>query len=156
MSTHKYIERICAIATLIIIVLSILFMNAEKFGIQPASQSKEYENTLFDTSVVHTIDIQMDDWDSFLDTCINEEYSLCSLTIDGETYSNVAIRGKGNTSLTQVQNYGNDRYSFKVDFDHYDDSINYYGLDRLCLNNIIQDNTYMKDYLTYQMMMVML
>lgn len=90
MSTHKYIERICAIATLIVIVLSILFMNAEKFGIQPASQSKEYENTLFDTSVVHTIDIQMDDWDSFLDTCINEEYSLCSLTIDGETYSNVA------------------------------------------------------------------
>ena len=37
MSTHKYIERICAVATLVIIILSILFMNAEKFGIQPAA-----------------------------------------------------------------------------------------------------------------------
>ena len=30
--------------------------------------------------------------------------------------------------------------------------ISYHGLDKLSLNNIIQDNTYMKDYLTYQMM----
>lgn len=152
MSTHKYIERICAVATLVIIILSILFMNAEKFGIQPAAQAKKYEESLFDTSVVHTIDIEMDDWESFLETCTDEEYTICSVTIDGETLSNVAIRAKGNTSLSQVKNYGNDRYSFKIEFDHYDDSINYQGLDRLCLNNIIQDDTYMKDYLTYQMM----
>ena len=66
--------------------------------------------------------------------------------IDGEAYKNVAIRAKGNTSLTQVASYGNDRYSFKIEFDHYDDTKTYYGLDKLCLNNIIQDNTYMKDY----------
>ncbi len=72
--------------------------------------------------------------------------------IDDETYKNVAIRGKGNTSLSQVSSYGNDRYSFKIEFDHYDSSNTYYGLDKLCLNNIIQDNTFMKDYLTYQMM----
>ena len=94
----------------------------------------------------------MDDWQGFLDTCTNEEYETCSVEIDGEVLSNVAIRAKGNTSLTQVESYGNDRYSFKIEFDHYDDSINYKGLDKLCLNNIIQDNTYMKDYLTYQMM----
>lgn len=57
-----------------------------------------------------------------------------------------------NTSLTTVESYGSDRYSFKIEFDYYDDAINYYGLDKLCLNNIIQDNTYMKDYLTYQLM----
>lgn len=72
--------------------------------------------------------------------------------IDGEAYKNVAIRAKGNTSLTQVASYGNDRYSFKIEFDHYDDTKTYYGLDKLCLNNIIQDNTYMKDYLCYQLM----
>lgn len=64
----------------------------------------------------------------------------------------MAIRAKGNTSLTQVQSYGNNRYSFKIEFDHYDSTKNYCGLDKLCLNNIIQDNTCMKDYLTYQMM----
>lgn len=44
MSTHKYIERICAVATLVIIILSILFMNAEKFGIQPAAQERSMKN----------------------------------------------------------------------------------------------------------------
>ena len=51
-----------------------------------------------------------------------------------------------------MESYGNNRYSFKIEFDHYDSTNTYYGLDKLCLNNIIQDNTYMKDYLTYQMM----
>lgn len=45
-----------------------------------------------------------------------------------------------------------DRYSFKVEFDQYDKNKSYHGLDKLSLNNVIQDNTYMKDYLTYQMM----
>ena len=152
MSTSKNINKICVIIALIAIIVTALFMNAEQFGIKPTSNVKEYETTLFDTSKVHTINIEMDDWQGFLDTCTNEEYETCSVEIDGEVLSNVAIRAKGNTSLTQVESYGNDRYSFKIEFDHYDDSINYKGLDKLCLNNIIQDNTYMKDYLTYQMM----
>ncbi|MFR3786035.1 MAG: CotH kinase family protein [Agathobaculum desmolans] len=45
-----------------------------------------------------------------------------------------------------------ERYSFKVEFDHYDSSITYHGLDKLSLNNLIQDSTMMKDYLTYTMM----
>ena len=45
-----------------------------------------------------------------------------------------------------------DRYSFKLEFDHYDSGRTYYGLDKLSLNNIIQDATYMKDFLTYQML----
>lgn len=44
------------------------------------------------------------------------------------------------------------RYSFKLEFDHYEDGKTYHGLDKLCLNNLIQDNTMMKDYLVYQMM----
>lgn len=111
-----------------------------------------YVNTLFDTSRVHSIDIIMDDWDEFTASCKSEEYHACTVVIDNKSYKNVAIRGKGNTSLTQVESYGNNRYSFKIEFDHYDSTNTYYGLDKLCLNNIIQDNTYMKDYLTYQMM----
>ena len=152
MSTSKNINKICVIIALIAIIVTALFMNGEHFGIKKTSSVKEYETTLFDTSKVHTINIEMDDWQGFIDTCINEEYEVCSVEIDGQVLSNVAIRAKGNTSLTQVANYGNDRYSFKIEFDHYDSSINYNGLDKLCLNNIIQDNTYMKDYLTYQMM----
>ncbi len=152
MSAQKYMDKICCVAIVLAVILTLLFMNGEHFGIQPSSKTKGYETRLFDTTTVHTIDIIMDDWDGFLETCTNEEYSLCSVVIDNEAYQNVGIRAKGNTSLTQVASYGNDRYSFKIEFDHYDSTKNYYGLDKLSLNNIIQDNTFMKDYLSYQMM----
>lgn len=152
MSTHKYMDKICCLALLLALVVTGVFLNAPSLGIQAASTAQGYESRLFDTSRVHTIDIVMDDWEGFLEGCTDEEYELCSVVIDNESYNNVAIRAKGNTSRTQVASYGNDRYSFKIEFDHYDSTISYHGLDKLSLNNIIQDNTYMKDYLTYQMM----
>lgn len=153
MSTHKYIDRICCAVLALTLLFTMLFMNAGKLGIiQETETTIGYEDRLFDTSKVHTIDIVMDDWDSFLETAEQEEYTECAVVIDNESYKNVAIRAKGNTSLTQVSNYGNDRYSFKIEFDHYDSTKTYHGLDKLSLNNIIQDNTYMKDYLCYQMM----
>ncbi len=152
MSTHKYIDKICCVALVFSVVLTVVFMNGESLGIVKASREMGYETRLFDTSKVHAIDIVIDDWEGFLDTCKSEQYALCSVVIDNEACKNVGIRAKGNTSLTQVERYGNDRYSFKIEFDHYDGAQNYYGLDKLSLNNIIQDNTYMKDYLTYQMM----
>lgn len=152
MSTHKQIDRICCGVLVFVLLLTILFMNAGKLGVEAAAHVMGYESALFDTSIVHTIDIEMENWDAFLESCTNEEYAECSLVIDQTAYKNVAIRAKGNTSLTSVASYGNDRYSFKVEFDHYDQGNTYYGLDKLCLNNIIQDNTYMKDYVTYQMM----
>lgn len=152
MATHKHIDRICGIILAITLLLTIFFFNGEAFGIQPSTTVLGYEARLFDTSTVHSIDIVMNDWDNFIETCTNEEYSSCTVIIDNEAYKNVAIRAKGNTSLTQTQSYGNDRYSFKIEFDHYDNTKSYYGLDKLCLNNIIQDNTYIKDYLVYQMM----
>lgn len=152
MSTHKHIDRICCAALLLALVLTALFVNGESFGLQKASTATAYETALFDTSKVHTINIIMDDWDEFTANCKSEEYYACTVVIDGETFKNVAIRGKGNTSLSQVTN---DRYSYKIEFDHYTDALTYHGLDKLCLNNIIQDNTYMKDYLCYQMMQQM-
>ena len=153
MSTSKYIDRICAVVLIFVLALTILFCNAQKLGVQAVqTSSMGYESRLFDTSKVHTIDIEMDDWDDFIENCEDEEYVMCSLVIDNEAFKNVAIRAKGNTSLSSVATYGNDRYSFKIEFDHYSSENTYYGLDKLCLNNIIQDNTYMKDYLTYQMM----
>lgn len=149
MSTHRHFDAICCVVLAFTILLSVLFMNAESFGIERADTVMGYESRLFDTSRVHTIDIVMDNWDEFIQNCKSEEYYACTVVIDNEAYSNVAIRGKGNTSLSMVTN---DRYSYKIEFDHYDSSITYYGLDKLCLNNIIQDNTYMKDYIVYQMM----
>ena len=152
MATNKHIDRICIVAVILALLITALFMNGENLGLQIKANAMSYENRLFDTSRVHTIDIVIDDWDAFLSTAQSEEYSVCSVVIDGESCTNVGIRGKGNTSLSNVASMGSERYSFKIEFDQYDSTKSYYGLDKLSLNNMIQDNTMMKDYLTYQMM----
>ena len=152
MLRHKNIDRVCCIVLALTLLLSTLFVGAAAGGLITEDTVIGYETRLFDQSRVHTIDIVMQDWESFLDTATSEEYAACHLVIDGESFKNVAIRGKGNTSLSSVQAYGNNRYSFKVEFDHYQYGATYHGLDKLSLNNLIQDNTYMKDYFAYTMM----
>lgn len=134
------------------VILTVMLSRQSSVNGNQAGRVMGYEEKIFDTSIVHTIDIQIDDWEGFLETAMQETYSPCTLIIDGETYANVGIRGKGNTSLSSVQSIGNDRYSFKVEFDQYQTGNTYYGLDKLCLNNLYADNTYMKDYLCYTMM----
>lgn len=152
MLRHKNIDRICCLVLALTLLLGCVYVGAAAAGLITEDNSLGYETRLFDQSRVHTIDIVMQDWDEFIATCTSEEYSACHLVIDGESYKNVAIRAKGNTSLSSVAAYGNNRYSFKVEFDHYQSGKTYYGLDKLCLNNLIQDNTYMKDYLAYTLM----
>ena len=102
MAAHKYIDRICLLGALFSLLLSLLFMNGQALGLQSASRTMGYESRLFDISRVHTLDIVVDDWDAFIDTCENEEYSSCAVVIDGEAYKNVGLRAKGNTSLSSV------------------------------------------------------
>ena len=152
MSGSKKIEKIAWVITALMLVVTVLFINGGALGLEAMAHTMGYENRLFDNTRVHTVDIVMDDWDAFIQNAMSEEYYAANLVIDGESYKNVAIRGKGNTSLSSVASMGSERYSFKVEFDHYDNSISYHGLDKLSLNNLIQDTTMMKDYLTYTMM----
>ncbi len=152
MSTSRHIDKICIAIIAIVLIITIIFMSLYKPNLTGKGKTIGYEERLFSNDKVHSIDIVMDDWDGFIEDCESEEYSPCTLLIDGEKIGNVGLRGKGDTSLRNVRNMGSQRYSFKVEFDHYEDGKTYHGLDKLCLNNLIQDNTMMKDYLTYQMM----
>lgn len=152
MSTSKHFDKIVAVVLAFGLLLTVLFINGSALGIQAASKALGYENRLFDASRVHTLDLVVDDWDGFLEGCEDEKYVACAAVIDGESYKHVALRAKGNTSLSSVKSMDSSRYSFKLEFDHYNKNETYHGLDKLCLNNIIQDNTYMKDFLTYRLM----
>lgn len=62
------------------------------------------------------------------------------------------IRPKGNTRLTSIaSDPTTDRYSFKLEFDHYVDGQTCFGLDKLILNNNYADATNMKEALIYDM-----
>lgn len=152
MSGSKYFDRIAVIATALVLVLTILFMNGAALGIKAIAHTMGYEDRLFDRTKVHTVNIVMNDWDELIASAASEEYDTADVVIDGESYKNVGIRAKGNTSLSTVASLGSERYSFKIEFDHYDSTQSYHGLDKLSLNNLIQDSTMMKDYLTYTMM----
>ena len=152
MSTSRYFDRVCAVVLALGVLLTVLFMNGSALGIQSSDRAFGYESRLFDPSRVHSVDLVVDDWEDFLESCEDEEYVACAAVIDGESYKNVALRAKGNTSLFSVRAQNSNRFSFKLEFDHYNKNETYRGLDKLCLNNIIQDNTYMKDFLTYRLM----
>ncbi len=156
MIKSRSITVLCCCITVIAIVFTCLFVSGRLTFVKADSSndSFRYADKLFDTSYVHSIniDVSSDDWQNMLDNARAEEYISCDVTIDGTTIKNVGIRPKGNTSLSNVESMDSERYSFKIKFDKYDDGKNYMGLDKIALNNIIQDNTYMKDYFSYRMM----
>lgn len=123
-------------------------------GRADSAESHTYAEHIFQDDMVNEINIEIDekDWQDMLDNPLEEEYHKANVTINGETVGNVAIRTKGNTSLTSVANSDSDRYSFKLDFDYYDNNGNYYGLKKLCLNNNYSDNSSMREYISYKIM----
>lgn len=141
--------------TVIIAPVLVLALTAAVFLLQTPKQleTPRYQTELFDKDIVN-IDISVDEemWRNMLDNAKNEEFISCDLTIDGTKVSAVGIRPKGNSSLTQVESSGSDRFSFRISFDEYIAGQNYMGLDQMVLNNSQGDNTFMKDYITYDLM----
>ncbi len=136
------------------LLLTLFFINGEALGLKNHTANPPYAARLFDDSAVHHIDIQMepDAWASMLGNALEEEYAPCTAVIDGEIFENVAIRPKGNNSKNLIHRYGSSRYSLKLEFDSYIGSRTYYGLEKLSLNASFQDNAYMKEFMTYDMM----
>ena len=135
MSKSKRIDLICMVTAVFMVLVTVLFLGGGGIFLEAAAADMPYVSRIFDTSRVHTVDIvaDEDDWQEMLSNAMAEEYISCALVIDGESYKNVGIRPKGNTSLSTVANSDSDRYSFKIEFDHYDSASTYYGLDKLCL-----------------------
>lgn len=147
-------KKLCILAGSILILTLIWILVGTLRKQVPALNAPEYVSKLFDDTYVHTIDISINDWQQFLETAPNEQYINCTLTIDGESFQNIGIRAKGNNSRRLTEKYELDRYSLKIEFDHYNNS-SYYGLDKFSLDSSFQDNSYLKSYLSYDMMRFM-
>lgn len=131
----------------VILVLSALVLTGCK-------KTSEYESRLFQTGIVHTINIELaqDDWNDLLEHPTDKTKYHADITIDGETLSDVSFATKGNSSLFFVAaDPDSSRYSFKVNFSKFNKDQSYHGLSTLNLNNGFRDATYMKDYLSYRM-----
>lgn len=154
MIRKKYAVPVCIGIVALTLLIGVAFTFGEALGIDVIQTEPPYVQSLFSTDRVHTLDIVVDeaDWQELLDSAASKEYIPVNVVIDGNAVKNVALRTKGNSSLSSIVSSDSDRYSFKIEFDHYQTGQSYFGLDKLALNNIAQDNTYLKDYLSYQMM----
>lgn len=157
MIAHKHITKIIAVVMAVAVCLclcAVAFSRQIKAAAGDTGISMEYETALFDTDSVISVNILMDDadWNAMLENSTAEEYYQCDVEINGTTFYRVAIRPKGNTSLTSIANDPTtDRYSFKLEFDHYVGGQTCFGLDKLILNNNYADATNMKEALIYDM-----
>jgi hypothetical protein len=121
----------------------------------PDSAGIAYADKLFDQSYVHRIDIRLadEDWTDLLSDPISKTKYIADIDIDGETFGDVTFSTKGFSSLYFVT-YGEEesaRYSFKVNFGKQVKGQTYYGLDKLNLNNLFCDSTFMKDLVSYRL-----
>ena len=157
MVTNKYITRIASVimaAAVILCLMASLFSDKLQEVYGNNAVTMKYESKLFNTDQIMDIDILMDedDWNDMLENAISEEYYSCDVVVNGKTFYSVGIRPKGNTSLSSIVNDPDtDRYSFKLEFDHYIEGQTCYGLDKLILNNNYADATNMKEAIVYDM-----
>jgi hypothetical protein len=74
-----------------------------------------------------------------------------SVTFDDITWDHVGIRFKGNSSLKSAVSSGNNKLSFKLDFDEFEDEYlgiedqRFYGFKQLNLNNNYSDESLMRE-----------
>lgn len=152
-NTTKIVIAVMAV-TVVLCLLAVACSQKLSDALGGVGVSMEYEKELFDTDEVISIDIKMDedDWDKMLKNATSEEYYTCDVVINGQTVYNVGIRPKGNTSLSAiVMDPDTDRFSFKLEFDHFVDGQTCFGLDKLILNNNYADATNMKEAIIYDM-----
>ncbi|MEW6981812.1 CotH kinase family protein [Colwelliaceae bacterium 6471] len=108
----------------------------------------------FNADVVHdlAITITTDNWQDILANPLDEAYHDASITFNGVTLDSVAIRTKGNSSLSSVARSGSDRYSFKIDINKYVDGQKFFGLKKFTLQNSFNDPSYMREVIAYDLL----
>ncbi|WP_283592068.1 CotH kinase family protein [Clostridium butanoliproducens] len=155
MISNKFINIIISIIMILsLLVASLIMILSNNTNYTSSTTEAEYISKIFDKNKVIEIDITIsqEDWDWTIENATKEEYKNANISINGETYYNVGIRPKGNSSLSIIaSNDTTDRYSFKIKFDEYVDGQTLHGLNKLVLNNIMSDTTYMKEYLSYDL-----
>ncbi len=118
------------------------------------SQTPEYMVKIFDKNQIIDINIFIDKekWTEMLENATAQEYYTCNVSVNSKKFYNVGIRTKGNASLSMIRSSSQpQRYSFKLDFGEYVKDQTLFGLQKIALNNMIGDASYIKEYMSYEM-----
>lgn len=154
MIKNKITDKLVLVAGIVVLIGAILFQGSALGTSPTTSNLTQYATELFGDTII-TLDIQVDksDWEAMIANAQAKTYIMADVVVNGVTYEDVGVRTKGNASLTQVsQSASPERYSLRIKFDEYIEGQTLLGLDELVLNNMISDPTYMKEYLSQDLM----
>jgi hypothetical protein len=76
-------------------------------------------------------------------------YLEASITVDGTAIDPVGVRLKGYSSFFYANEF---KKSFKIDFNEYNDTLNYFGINKINLNNGVGDPSFQRDVICYDLL----
>ncbi len=83
---------------------------------------------------------------------VNHQYGKATFEIEGKQVSPIGLRYKGNgTFLEYKEGRIEQRISFKIDFNEFQEDLSFRGLGKLNLNNNITDPSYLREALSYEL-----
>lgn len=154
MIESKHINAIIAVAVIIALIAALLIVGFSNNQVVEAGRVQPYESALFGGDII-TLEIiaDPDEWDNMIKNAMQEEYIMVDVVVNGTKFQSVGIRPKGNSSLAQVASTSSpERYSFRLKFDEYVKGQTCFGLDTFVVNNMLGDSSYMKEYLSFDLM----
>ena len=109
------------------------------------------QSVFYETDTIRDIhlDFYDENWDHLLDSLYVEGEGgriLANIEIDGSTYYSVGVRYKGYSSVSV--NYAKNPFNIKLDYLIEDQ--NHEGIDKLKLSNVIQDPSFLREVLSYE------
>lgn len=109
------------------------------------------QSIFYDTGTIQEIRINFyeSNWDEILDQLYvdgDEERLTCDLIINGEEIDSVGIRYKGFSSVSTDRT----KNPFNIKLDHVIDGQDYDGIDKIKLSNVIQDPSFVREVLSYE------
>lgn len=91
-------------------------------------------------------------------TPVNPSWFPATIEFNGQTWTNVGVRYKGNSSLTSGWRSGSEKLPLKLDFDEFEgdhpeiENQRFYGFKQLALGNNFSDSTWMRETLAYDLL----
>ena len=154
MIKEKITEKLALIVIVVVLFGSLVIQSVQSKNSVITAPLTQYSEALFGDEII-TLEILIDQskWDEMIANAQAKTYIMADVVVNGVTYQNVGVRTKGNASLSQVSQSGSpERYSLRIKFGEYIDGQTCLGLDELVLNNMISDPSYMKEYLSQELM----
>ena len=116
-----------------------------------ALRTTQQESDPFFTDRVATVRIVMEekDWKFCREHAFEEQYVPADFWFEDEKIPYVGVRTKGNSSLGQAVAWGSPRLPLAVDFNIFNRSRSFYGMNKVFLNNGWSDPTLIREVIAY-------